>query len=43
MSQTGGGAPPEFLSTHPSPATRIADLQKASATVMPLYQQATGK
>lgn len=43
MSQAGGGAPPEFLSTHPSTTSRIADLQKASAAVMPLYTQATGK
>ncbi|MBV6271689.1 M48 family metallopeptidase [Alcaligenaceae bacterium CGII-47] len=43
MSQTGGGAPPEFLSTHPSASSRIADLQKAAAAVMPLYTQASGK
>lgn len=43
MSQTGGGAPPEFLSTHPSATSRIADLQKAAEAVMPLYTQASGK
>lgn len=43
MGQVGGGAPPEFLSTHPSAASRIADLQQASAAVMPLYTQASGK
>ncbi len=40
MAQAGGGAPPEILSTHPSPATRIRDLEVYSERVMPLYQQA---
>lgn len=35
-----GNAPPEILSTHPSAASRISDLQAASQQVMPLYQQA---
>ncbi|AKQ55123.1 M48 family metallopeptidase [Bordetella hinzii] len=35
-----GSAPPEFLSTHPSASTRIADLQQASQRVLPLYEQA---
>lgn len=35
---TGGKGGPEFLSTHPSNATRIKDLQKYSAKVMPLYR-----
>jgi predicted Zn-dependent protease len=39
MSQLGGSAPAEILSTHPSPATRIADLKVYAARVMPLYQQ----
>lgn len=34
-----GRAQPEFLSTHPSSSTRIADLQAISERVMPLYQQ----
>jgi len=37
MAQAGGGGQPEFLSTHPSPASRSADLQQAAAQVMPLY------
>ncbi|AUT48977.1 peptidase M48 [Achromobacter sp. AONIH1] len=39
----GGQAPPEFLSTHPSAASRISDLQVASEQVLPLYEQAKGK
>lgn len=34
---TGGGGPPEFLSTHPSGATRLRDLQAYVDKVMPLY------
>jgi predicted Zn-dependent protease len=37
---TGGGGPPEFLSTHPSGATRLRDLQGYVDKVMPLYQAA---
>jgi predicted Zn-dependent protease len=40
MSQSGGGAPPEILSTHPSPASRIKDLEVYAAKVMPLYDTA---
>lgn len=36
----GGGGPPEFLSTHPSGATRLRDLQGYVDKVMPLYQAA---
>lgn len=39
MAQVGGDSPPEFLSTHPSPASRINDLQIAAQRVMPLYEQ----
>ncbi|EWM44509.1 peptidase M48 family protein [Bordetella holmesii 70147] len=35
-----GQASPEFLSTHPSASTRIADLKQASERVLPLYEQA---
>ena len=34
------GGPPEFLSTHPAPANRIADLQAHLPKVVPLYQRA---
>lgn len=40
MAKASGGSPPEFLSTHPSHSTRIRDLEKGLAEVMPLYQQA---
>jgi len=43
MEQAAGGGGPSFLSTHPSAANRIGELQKSSARVMPLYQQATGR
>ncbi len=36
----GSGSGPEFLSTHPSPESRIADLRDYSARVMPLYEKA---
>lgn len=38
MLTAGGSRPPEFLSTHPSGETRIADLQRLMPRVMPLYQ-----
>lgn len=37
---TGGGSGPEFLSTHPSSTTRIADLRKYAVRVQSLYLQA---
>ena len=40
MARAGGGAPPEFISTHPSSSSRIAALQAAIPKVLPLYQQA---
>ncbi len=40
MGKLGGGQPPEFLSTHPSHATRIADLRLYADKVLPLYEQA---
>jgi predicted Zn-dependent protease len=40
MSSISGGGPPQLLSTHPSSASRIRDLQNYSAQVMPLYQSA---
>jgi predicted Zn-dependent protease len=40
MGKLGGGAPPQWLSTHPSNETRIRDLQNYSERVMPLYESA---
>jgi predicted Zn-dependent protease len=40
MLQAGGGGGPQFLSTHPSPENRLADLKVYAERVMPLYQQA---
>lgn len=36
----GGGGGPQFLSTHPSNSSRIADLTKYAQIVQPLYRQA---
>ena len=40
MIQASGSGGPQFLSTHPSPETRLADLKVYADRVMPLYQQA---
>ena len=40
MLQAGGSGGPQFLSTHPSPETRLADLKVYADRVMPLFQQA---
>jgi predicted Zn-dependent protease len=40
MAQQGNGAPPEFLSTHPSEASRIERLQAAMPEALPLYRSA---
>jgi predicted Zn-dependent protease len=37
---SSGGQPPQFLSTHPSNASRLADVTKEADKVMPLYQAA---
>lgn len=43
MMSKSDGQPPQWLSTHPSHQTRIADLRHYSQLVQPLYEQATGK
>lgn len=37
MEKAGGGGPPQFLSTHPSPANRQETLQQLAAQMMPYY------
>ncbi len=40
MAKQSGGAPPEFLSTHPSHETRISDLKKLMPKAMKYYNKA---
>jgi predicted Zn-dependent protease len=40
MDKQAGEAPPEFMSTHPANATRIADLQRNLPKDQPVFQQA---
>jgi predicted Zn-dependent protease len=42
MSTVGKGQPPQWLSTHPSHATRIDTIRKNLPAVMPLYERASG-
>jgi predicted Zn-dependent protease len=39
MNKQGGSRPPEFLSTHPAPATRIANIKAAIPEALPYYQR----
>jgi predicted Zn-dependent protease len=34
-----GGQPPEFLSTHPNPATRVKDINSHMSEILPLYDK----
>ncbi|WP_303907506.1 M48 family metallopeptidase [Thiohalomonas denitrificans] len=43
MESQGNGAPPEFLSTHPSGKTRMSDLQARIPAAMEIYQQARAR
>lgn len=37
--QSKGGSPPEYMSTHPSHQTRIADLKRWTPDAMPFYER----
>lgn len=43
MNQLGGSRPPEILSTHPAPETRVQDLTAITDAVMPLYEQSRAR
>jgi predicted Zn-dependent protease len=40
MGTASGGAPPQWLSTHPSGNSRIAEIELNLPKVMPLYERA---
>lgn len=40
MLGASGSRPPEWLSTHPDPRSRIGELRKRAETLMPTYEQA---
>lgn len=40
MAALSNGAPPAFLSTHPSPENRIRDLREMAGRMQPLYEEA---
>jgi len=42
MANVGGGGPPQFLSTHPSPANRQERLAELAPQMMAYYEQARG-
>src|SRR5262245_1165973 len=43
MEAAGGESPPEFLSTHPSHESRIADLEKRMPSALEAYQEARSR
>jgi predicted Zn-dependent protease len=40
MIAAGGSRPPEWLSTHPDPQSRMAELRSRAAGLLPAYEQA---
>lgn len=43
MEKVGGSAPPQFLSTHPSPSNRKKRLKKLAEKWMPVYEKARAR
>ncbi len=43
MAQAGGSKPPEWMSTHPSDASRIAEIQKQLPEALAIYNARQGK
>jgi predicted Zn-dependent protease len=43
MGQLAKGAPPQWLSSHPADANRIAEIQRRLPVVLPIYAQVIGK
>jgi predicted Zn-dependent protease len=43
MAEASRGAPPEWMSTHPSHESRIAELEKLQSEAMPFYERARQK
>jgi predicted Zn-dependent protease len=43
MGRASKGSPPQWLSSHPTGATRIADLQRNLPRVMPLYERSAAR
>ena len=39
LTASGGSRPPEWLSTHPDPKSRIGELHKRADALMPIYEQ----
>jgi predicted Zn-dependent protease len=39
MAAANKGAPPQWLSTHPSSSSRIADMEASLPQVIPLYER----
>jgi predicted Zn-dependent protease len=39
MAEKGGAQPPEFISTHPAPQSRIDNLKREISEALPYYQR----